>query len=117
MRKIDQPWRIFFSLSQSVGVLGGRTRGARWFSGANLDGSTNEYVQTVQKKYPEAVPLQRMDPRMSLGFYCRNEADFDKLCHFLQDWHKLHPNIPQLFTIEDCMPKEKLMCPCLIGNE
>lgn len=27
------------------------------------------------------VPLESLDPSLALGFYCRDKADFDDLCH------------------------------------
>mmetsp|Transcript_49843 Transcript_49843/g.57534 ORF Transcript_49843/g.57534 Transcript_49843/m.57534 type:complete len:455 (-) Transcript_49843:128-1492(-) len=99
-----------FSIPQSVGILGGRPRGARWFYGAYADGSkilgldphtlqsapklrnvqgttendereqcidlTDEYISSVHTAYPEVMDLNRIDPSIALGFYCRNRKDF-----------------------------------------
>lgn len=125
-----------FSLKQSVGVLGGRPRGARWFYGANSDGSklfgldphtvqaaphrqmvttnvgtrvriiafTEEYLRSVHTKYPDEIAMSRMDPSMALGFYCRDQADFEDLCSSLEKWKEEHVDMPELFTVEDSVP-------------
>ena len=125
-----------FSLKQSVGVLGGRPRGARWFYGANSDGSklfgldphtvqtaphrqivttnvgtkvrviafTDDYLRSVHTKCPEEIPMSRMDPSMTLGFYCRDKADFKDLCSSIEKWKEEHVDMPQLFTVEDSVP-------------
>ena len=125
-----------FSLRQSVGVLGGRPRGARWFYGANSDGSnlygldphtvqtaphrqmvmtnvgkrvrivafTEDYLRSVHTKYPEAIPMSRMDPSMALGFYCRDRNDFEHLCASLQKWKEQHVDMPEIFAVEDAVP-------------
>ena len=125
-----------FSSRQSVGVLGGRPRGARWFYGANSDGSklhcldphtiqtaphrqmvktnvgtrvrivafTEDYLRSVYTKYPESFPMSRMDPSMSLGFYCRDKADFENLCASLEKWKEQHPDVPELFSVEAAVP-------------
>jgi cysteine protease ATG4 len=125
-----------FSSRQSVGVLGGRPRGARWFYGANSDGSnlygldphtvqtaphrqmvmtnvgkrvrivafTDDYLRSVHTKYPEAIPMSRMDPSMALGFYCRDRNDFEHLCASLQKWKEEHTDMPELFAVEDAVP-------------
>jgi cysteine protease ATG4 len=125
-----------FSFGQSVGVLGGRPRGARWFYGATSDGAklfgldphtlqpcpvrrnvklatgqtkqvvslTAEYLRSVHTTSTECINLNRLDPSLSLGFYCRDEQDFDHLCNSLQKWKKLHPKMPDIFTVADYMP-------------
>eukprot|EP00536_Pseudo-nitzschia_multiseries_P005155 jgi/Psemu1/189797/e_gw1.93.91.1 len=99
-----------FGLPQSVGILGGRPRGARWFFGAYADGSkvlgldphtvqpapsrreniktggkerressidlTDEYLASVHSPYPDVLDLNRMDPSIALGFYCRDRKEF-----------------------------------------
>jgi len=120
-----------FSLPQSVGILGGRPRGARWFYGAYADGSkvlgldphtvqsapgrrentgternklsidlTNEYLASVHTPYPDILDLNRMDPSIALGFYCRNRKDFFDLQKALTD-----PNTtPQIVSFVDKVP-------------
>jgi len=124
-----------FSLPQSVGVLGGRPRGARWFYGASADGKlygldphtiqmapqrrhvpntlgkmklvvalTDDYLRSVHTTNTEAMPLERVDPSLALGFYCKNRGDFDALCQSLVAWNKLHSKVPELFTMADATP-------------
>lgn len=125
-----------FSLRQSVGVLGGRPRGARWFYGATSDGAklygldphtiqacperrrvtlpkgqtklvvslTSEYIQSLHTTNPECINLNRLDPSLALGFYCRDQSDFYHLCDALQKWKARHPMMPDLFAVADNMP-------------
>ena len=152
-----------FSLSQSVGILGGRPRGARWFYGAYADGSkvlgkrtrdkaarssleflwrllfhsfplltlvfsgldphtvqlapgkkensgsgknklsidlTDEYLASVHTPYPDILDLNRMDPSIALGFYCRNRKEYLDLQKALTD-----PSIsPQVVSFVDKVP-------------
>jgi len=120
-----------FGLPQSVGILGGRPRGARWFFGAYADGSkvlgldphtvqpapgrrentgternkltidlTDEYLASVHTPYPDILDLNRMDPSISLGFYCRNRKEYIDLQKALTD-----PNItPQIVSFVDKVP-------------
>jgi cysteine protease ATG4 len=127
-----------FSLPQSVGILGGRPRGARWFYGAYADGSkilgldphtvqsapkvkeevqgttndnkkelcidlTDEYLASVHTAYPELLDLNRMDPSIALGFYCRNRKDFIDLEDALT---RTNPNssVPKLVSFLDKLP-------------
>jgi cysteine protease ATG4 len=103
-----------FSLPQSVGVLGGRPRGARWFYGAYSNGSkvlgldphtiqatlprvgtsnlidlSEEYRSSYFTRYPEVFDLKRMDPSLALGFYCENRKDFESLKESLSRIHLL----------------------------
>jgi cysteine protease ATG4 len=125
-----------FSLRQSVGVLGGRPRGARWFYGATSDGAklygldphtiqpcperrkvmlpkgqtklvvslTSEYIRSVHTTNPECINLNRLDPSLALGFYCRDQSDFFHLCDALLTWKAGHPTMPDLFAVADNMP-------------
>lgn len=94
-----------FALPQSVGILGGRPRGARWFFGSYADGSKilgldphtvqpaistplteivqgrlpAAYLRSLHTEYPETIDLLRMDPSIALGFFCRNRKDLQDL--------------------------------------
>eukprot|EP00934_Nitzschia_sp_Nitz4_P004724 Nitzschia sp. Nitz4//scaffold19_size178191//2246//3799//NITZ4_001950-RA/size178191-processed-gene-0.43-mRNA-1//-1//CDS//3329540598//4714//frame0 len=116
-----------FWLPQSVGILGGRPRGARWFYGAYADGSKvlgldphtvqaapkrnglkkvqlcDQYLESVHTNYPEVYDLKRMDPSFAVGFYCRDRRDFASLEASLEQL-KMSPNHPDLFTIADKAP-------------
>jgi cysteine protease ATG4 len=83
-----------FSFPQSVGVLGGRPRGARWFYGSvgakvlgldphtvqaapkrnqkrQIDIADSDYQQSLFSKYPEVCAMASLDPSIALGFYCK----------------------------------------------
>jgi cysteine protease ATG4 len=125
-----------FSFRQSVGVLGGRPRGARWFFGATSDGSklygldphtiqscperrrvklpkgqtkqvvslTAGYLRSVHTTSPECINLNRLDPSLALGFYCRDRNDFNHLSDALQKWKENHPKMPDIFTVAEHVP-------------
>jgi cysteine protease ATG4 len=147
-----------FSLPQSVGVLGGRPRGARWFYGALSDGSkilgldphtvqnaprrrtarvngkssqvvelSDDYMRSVHTTYPEVFSLLKMDPSIALGFYCRNQADLDKLLVSLKSWHEKNADSPELFTVAEAVPdysanvssamNDMMMSSCSLADE
>jgi cysteine protease ATG4 len=115
-----------FSLPQSVGVLGGRPRGARWFYGAVADGSqilgldphtvqtapcragkvliTDEYIRSVHTTYTEVFSLTKMDPSIALGFYCRDRSDLETLLNSIKTWNEQNPNVPELFNVAETKP-------------
>lgn len=127
-----------FSLPQSVGVLGGRPRGARWFVGAHtnennvtqifgLDPHTvqtapnkrlstvngitkhvvelsDDYLQSVHTTFIETFSLDKLDPSVALGFYCRDHLDLENLLSSIQVWRKAHPTLPELFQVENVTP-------------
>lgn len=116
-----------FWLPQSVGILGGRPRGARWFYGAYADGSkvlgldphtvqtapqrnalknvllSDEYMQSLHTGYPDIYQINRMDPSLAIGFYCRDRKDFLALEASLNELKKSTKS-PDLFTFEDKTP-------------
>ena len=110
-----------FGIPQSVGILGGRPRGARYFYGAYADGSkvlgldphtiqqapkrnalqnvqlTNDYLESVHTAYPEIYDINRMDPSLAIGFYCRDRKEFIALESSLNELKKV-TNSPDLLT-------------------
>lgn len=116
-----------FWLPQSVGILGGRPRGARWFYGAYADGSkvlgldphtvqvapkrnglqkvqlSDGYLESVHTDFSDIYELRRMDPSFAVGFYCRDKKDFAALEASLKEL-KVDPDSPDLFTIADKAP-------------
>jgi len=110
-----------FGLPQSVGILGGRPRGARWFYGAYADGTkvlgldphtvqqaprrdgsqmvqlSNEYLESIHTGYPDVYQINRMDPSLAIGFYCRDRKDFIALEESLKELKRV-TNSPDLFT-------------------
>jgi cysteine protease ATG4 len=132
-----------FWIPQSVGILGGRPRGARWFYGAYADGSkvlgldphtvqaapqrkqlhapagthatlkhhnmvvdlSDEYMRSVHTPYPEVFQLNKMDPSIAIGFYCRDKREFAELEASLQQLKAHSPaSSPDLFTVADNAP-------------
>jgi len=111
-----------FAIPQSVGVLGGRPRSARWFyaSATHDDGKvygldphtvqpaprkshtnkidlSNEYIRSVFTSNSRTYPILQMDPSLALGFYCRNRTEFmDLEAHFSSS--------NELFTFADSKP-------------
>ncbi len=116
-----------FWLPQSVGILGGRPRGARWFYGAYADGSkvlgldphtvqfapkrnglqkvqmSDDYLQSVHTCYPDIYQISRMDPSLAIGFYCRDRKDFAALEASLKELME-STNSPDLFTFAEKTP-------------
>ena len=120
-----------FWLPQSVGILGGRPRGARWFFGAYADGTkvlgldphtvqsspqrlrvqdnsmvvdlSDEYMQSVHTPYADIFPINKMDPSIVLGFYCRDKKDFLDLERAMKQL-KVDSSSPDLFTFADHAP-------------
>lgn len=54
-----EPVAHIFSLPQSVGVLGGRPRGARWFYGAQVSGSTPRQIYGLDPHTVQTAPRRR----------------------------------------------------------
>lgn len=128
-----------FSLPQSVGVLGGRPRGARWFFGAQVSSGneskqvfgldphtvqvaprrrtatvngiskqvvelSDEYLQSIHSTFTETFSLEKMDPSIALGFYCRNHEELEHVFECLHRFRTLHPKSPELFHVQDTIP-------------
>ncbi|WZY91687.1 cysteine protease ATG4a isoform X1 [Brassica napus] len=89
-----------FTFPQSLGVLGGKPGASTYIVGVQedngfyLDPHDVQQVVTVNKETLDVVdtssyhcnvlryvPLESLDPSLALGFYCRDKADFDDLCH------------------------------------
>ena len=64
---------------------------------------TDEYIASVHTAYPEIFNLNRMDPSIALGFYCRNRKDFVDLQESLT---RLNPDssAPKLVSFVDKVP-------------
>ncbi|KAM5146662.1 cysteine protease ATG4A [Mantella aurantiaca] len=87
-----------FKMPQSLGALGGKPNNAYYFIGFSgdeliyLDPHTTqtcvetEQTGTVQdqtyhcQKNPNRMKILNLDPSVALGFFCKEEADFDKWC-------------------------------------
>jgi cysteine protease ATG4 len=83
-----------FSLPQSVGVLGGRPRGARWFYGATSDGSR---VLGLDPHTIQSAPeLIRADNARS-----RQQLKVDLTDEYLQS---IHTSFPEVFSLSKMDP-------------
>ena len=61
---------------------------------------TDEYLASVHTPYPDILDLNRMDPSIALGFYCRNRKEFLDLQKALSD-----PGItPKVVSFVDKVP-------------
>lgn len=119
-----------FWLPQSVGILGGRPRSARWFYAAYADGSkvlgldphtiqsapkrnclkkvqlSDDYLGSVHTAYPDVYPILRLDTTLAIGFYCRTKKDFLSLEASLKELKKTQSS-PDLFTFMKSAPNYK----------
>ena len=140
-----------FSLSQSVGFLGGSPRHALWYYGASLGGDSDNsgerkrgtrvfgldphtvqyaprrggggdgaavtlsdaYLRSVHCSNPETMDVERIDPSLALGFYCRDRKDFESLRSSLVDartWRgegtetEKNGVPPEMFSVADAAP-------------
>ncbi|XP_066437806.1 cysteine protease ATG4A [Eleutherodactylus coqui] len=87
-----------FKMPQSLGALGGKPNNAYYFIGFSgdeliyLDPHTTqtfvdtEEADTVQdqtyhcQKNPNRMKILNLDPSVALGFFCKEESDFDSWC-------------------------------------
>ena len=100
-----------FSFPQSVGIIGGRPAHAIWYFGAAADGSTlygldphtiqqsptrdprqygavsisDSYIDSVHTKNSVTMKMNKVDPSLALGFYCRDRDDFESLLDLLDE--------------------------------
>ncbi|KAL7575780.1 hypothetical protein ACA910_003109 [Epithemia clementina (nom. ined.)] len=136
-----------FSFPQSVGVLGGRVRGARWFYGAVSDGSKvfgldphtvqsaphsrtalingkttstvdlrDDYIMSCHTNYSEVLSLEKMDPSIAFGFYCRNQGELENLFQLFRDWRVRNPGQPELFSVADAAPNYAANVSASVGS-
>lgn len=120
----------FFSLSQSVGLLGGNPNKALWFYGASSDGKyiygldphtvqqapvrdsrlfgaislSDTYMQSVHCVRPAEVIMSRIDPSLALAFYCKDRDDLQDLCNSLDEFKRDKASSPALFSIVERAP-------------
>jgi cysteine protease ATG4 len=65
---------------------------------------SEEYLRSVHTTYPEVFSLQKMDPSIALGFYCRTRQDLEHVFNSVRDWHAENRDSPELFSILDAAP-------------
>lgn len=86
--------KSILSLKWSVGIVGGQPRSSFYFLGHQGDNifyldphTTQQYVPwdqataaksaTYHYNGVNSIPCEKLDPSMALGFYCRDEKDFN----------------------------------------
>ncbi|KAM8952881.1 cysteine protease ATG4A [Pelodytes ibericus] len=97
-----EPFKECFKMSQSLGALGGKPNHAYYFIGFSgdeliyLDPHTTqtfvdaEEAGTVQdqtyhcQKSPNRMKILNLDPSVALGFFCKEEKDFDNWCSVVE---------------------------------
>lgn len=65
---------------------------------------TEDYLRSVHTTYPEVFCLQKMDPSIALGFYCRTRQELECVFASVREWHSEHPDSPELFSVMDAAP-------------
>ncbi|XP_066570983.1 cysteine protease ATG4A isoform X1 [Amia ocellicauda] len=91
-----------FKMPQSLGVLGGKPNLAYYFIGyigdelIYLDPHTTQTVVEPEgngsvddqsyhcQRTPRRMKVMNLDPSVALGFFCKNEVDFDSWCTLVQ---------------------------------
>ncbi|PIO38054.1 hypothetical protein AB205_0207690, partial [Aquarana catesbeiana] len=103
-----------FKMPQSLGALGGKPNNAYYFIGFSGDEliyldphTTQTFVDTEEtgtvqdqtyhcQKNPNRMKILNLDPSVALGFFCKEEADFDNWCKTVEKVGKA--NISQYAT-------------------
>lgn len=65
---------------------------------------SEEYLRSVHTTYPEVFSLQKMDPSIALGFYCRTRQDLEHVFNSVRDWYAENRDSPELFSVLDAAP-------------
>jgi cysteine protease ATG4 len=65
---------------------------------------TEDYLRSVHTTYPEVFCLQKMDPSIALGFYCRTRQDLESVFARVREWHAENRDSPELFSVMDAAP-------------
>uniref|UniRef100_M3XJS5 Cysteine protease n=1 Tax=Latimeria chalumnae TaxID=7897 RepID=M3XJS5_LATCH len=91
-----------FKMPQSLGVLGGKPNSAYYFIGfvgdelVYLDPHTTQTVVDLEEggnvddqsyhcqRAPRRMKILNLDPSVALGFFCKDEHDFDSWCNLVQ---------------------------------
>ena len=64
---------------------------------------SDAYIKSVHTSYPEVFPIERMDPSLVIGFFCRNKSDFLELERGLRLQSETG-DFPYLFSVEAKAP-------------
>lgn len=91
-----------FKMPQSLGALGGKPNNAYYFIGSLGDElifldphTTQTFVDTEESglvddhtfhclQSPQRMSILNLDPSVALGFFCKEEKDFDNWCSLVQ---------------------------------
>ena len=67
---------------------------------------TDEYLRSFNCPSISSYDIAKIDPSLALGFYCKDEADFESLCSSLDEMKtKMETkDYPQLFSVADTKP-------------
>lgn len=65
---------------------------------------SDEYLRSVHTTYPEVFCLQKMDPSIALGFFCRTRKDLEHVFSSVREWHAENRDSPELFSVLDASP-------------
>jgi hypothetical protein len=67
---------------------------------------SESHIRSVQCRSPQTMQFKDLDPSLALGFYIRNEADFDDFAARAHGLKKLLATrgLPPPFTVEQAPP-------------
>ena len=66
---------------------------------------TDEHLRSVQCRTPQVMQAKDLDPSLALGFYLRNEVDFEAFVKHVQALQKALGKRPALFSVEQAPPE------------
>lgn len=69
---------------------------------------SDAYLRSVQCRAPQLMQARDLDPSLALGFYCRNEADFEAFCRHARALRKelaRRGGLPAPFVVEQSPPE------------
>jgi len=82
-------------LQQSIGMIGGKPKQSFYFVGfqdnqiiyldphfvnETVDPNSLQFPETYQGCIPQKMPFSELDPSLAIGFYCRDQLEFNDLC-------------------------------------
>lgn len=68
---------------------------------------TDEYIRSIQCHHPKHMDMAKLDPSLALGFYCKDEHDFQAFQDAVQrdQWVDEHGSkMAELFSIQPSKP-------------
>ncbi|PRP85058.1 glycoside hydrolase family 43 protein [Planoprotostelium fungivorum] len=109
--------QFLLSVEQSVGIVGGRPKQSLYFVGFQGDEliyldphvvrpsvkPEDEFVlQNYHCTIPQKMSIEQMDPSLCVGFFCRNEEEFEQLCGTISAYNSGNDHI--IISVEDSAP-------------